>query len=117
MVAVVAFVVALAVRSIYGPQHPGPGNNPDSFGVTFVNDLNRPVVLSLCANPPTCNAVDYSHNISSGSTDAENIGTDVKTTWAITEQNGSRFRKCVTLLYPNYVNNPTIHLSRAVQCA
>jgi hypothetical protein len=115
--ATVALLVAVIVRSVSGPQHPGPGNNPDAFAVVFLDDLGQPIKLSSCNNPPSCSSLNYTYSISNGSKDTENIGTDVKSTWLITEQSGTNFRKCLTLLYPNYVSHPKIRLSKATNCS
>jgi hypothetical protein len=84
-VLVVAFVIVLVLRSVYGPQRPGPGNNPDAFGITFLNDLGHRVDLALCGNPPVCSQLDYTYSVDSGVTDQQNIGTGVRTTWLIFE--------------------------------
>lgn len=117
---VIAIVLSVAavfvVRSISGPQSPGFGNNPDAFPVVFQNDFGRTIELSACGNPPSCTTLYYTYKVSSGSSDTENIGTGVRSTWLITFKDSRRKRNCLTLDYPNYINSPKIPLTDAGIC-
>jgi hypothetical protein len=114
---VVAITLALVVRAVYGPQHPGPGNNPDAFPIVFVNDLGYSVNLSLCNDPPACRHIDYTYQLVRASTDTENIGTGVTTIWLITRSGTPRIRMCLTLTLQNYADHPRIRLSGAIGCS
>jgi hypothetical protein len=114
---VVVLDVVMVMRAVYGPQHPGPGNNPDAFPVVFVNDLGYRVNLSLCMDPPACSDLPYTYEVLLASTDTENIGTGVMTTWLITRSGTQRIRRCLTLTFQNYADNPRVRLSGATGCS
>jgi len=111
-----AFVLVLGVTlSLAGCSSTpsGTGNNPDAFGITFDNNLNVPITLALCEDIPRCATPDYMVHLSPGGKEQENIGTGVRTTWVLDSAMG---RRCITLMYRNYVDNPTIHTSSARRC-
>jgi hypothetical protein len=68
--------------------------------VTFVNDLNHPVVLALCHSDHSdrCDDAYYRDSLAAGESGSENISYLIKTEWAVESTSGQLLR-CVVLLW------------------
>jgi hypothetical protein len=75
-------------------------NDPDEFGIRFNNDLSIPIVLAICHSDHSakCEHPYYRDHIKPGGATTENIGVDVRSEWAIENQDGRPLR-CIVLYW------------------
>lgn len=86
-----------------------------SFSISFVNDLGRPVALKLCSDE-NCHNFDYSNSVKPGESYPENI-TDrgELTRWLIAGSSG-RVVGCLPVRFIGKYESVIVRLSQRVSC-
>jgi hypothetical protein len=86
-----------------------------AFGISFLNDLGRPVALKLCADDG-CHSVSYTDTVQPNESYPENISDRaLLTRWLVADRQG-RVLGCLRLRFNGTFDGVVVRLSQKVPC-
>jgi hypothetical protein len=108
-----AGAVAALVMAVTGCDSVDP--TEQAFGISFLNDLGRPVALKLCADDD-CHNFNYTDTVKRNESYPENISDrELLTRWLVADQQG-RVLGCLPLRFNGKFDGVVVRLSQKVPC-